>query len=74
MLTLTTTLLLGVSKEAIALKCLAVPILVEGVARGLPNLASNWYDLLMIDKASLKMSRGGESLNVALREATDEPL
>jgi hypothetical protein len=32
----------GVPKEEIALKCLAVPILVEGVARGLPNLPSNW--------------------------------
>ena len=37
------TLPLGVSKEAIALECLVVPILVEGVAGRLPNFTSDWY-------------------------------
>ena len=46
------TILLGVSKEAIALECLALPILVKGVAGGLPNLSSHWYDF--------KISKVGE--------------
>ena len=46
------TILLGVPKEAIALECLAVAILVKGVAGGLPNLSSHWYDF--------KISKVGE--------------
>ena len=52
------TLPLGVSKEAIALECLAFPILVRGVAGGLPNFTSDWYDTQI--KAPFKIIEGGE--------------
>ena len=53
---LSNTIPLGVPKEAIALECLALPILVKGVAGGLPNLNSHWYDTQV--KRPFKISKG----------------
>ena len=52
------TLPLGVSKEAIALECIVVPILVEGVAGSLPNFTSDWYVTQI--KCPFKITKGGE--------------